>query len=298
LRTNDDNEGSLYFDLSELRDEKIEIEYDADTGTYAVTTPWNKSFVHGIKTEVSAFNRRWDPQRKVWVVSEAGVGGLADVLNGAFDVEVTVAPSASTAAVVAREDIDVHYMGLVKTRTNGDETAYGHDGQDWAYVFPRSVLESFFSGGKTVLSRPTQAATHFAVLGVARSAGEDEIRRAYRRTICQWHPDVCEEPDATEQFMAVQKAREILLDKSLRGRYEAGLAFQESVDGGESHQYNATYSAPVRCGRVAVDIERGVKLGFIHKIHEWKELRDKYGKVLVSSWPAGADMYQERWVTQ
>ena len=40
---------------------------------------------------------------------------------------------------------------------------------------------------------------YYEVLGVARTAGDDEIKRAFRRLARELHPDVSTEPDAADQ---------------------------------------------------------------------------------------------------
>ena len=40
----------------------------------------------------------------------------------------------------------------------------------------------------------------YAVLGVRAGADVQEVRRAYRRRARELHPDVCDAPDAAEQF--------------------------------------------------------------------------------------------------
>ena len=67
---------------------------------------------------------------------------------------------------------------------------------------------------------------HYAVLGVARGATEDDIRKAYRRLVIALHPDKAqqrgEDPEkATEAFREVQAAYECLYDEQERAYYDA-----------------------------------------------------------------------------
>ncbi len=52
----------------------------------------------------------------------------------------------------------------------------------------------------------------FAILGVRRDASLDEVKRAYRRLVMQWHPDRNPSAAAVSEFMRVQAAYELLLD--------------------------------------------------------------------------------------
>ena len=60
---------------------------------------------------------------------------------------------------------------------------------------------------------------YYEVLGVAKDANEDEIKKAYRKLAKQYHPDVNKEPDADEKFKEVQEAYENLSDPQKREQY-------------------------------------------------------------------------------
>ena len=73
---------------------------------------------------------------------------------------------------------------------------------------------------------------YYEALGVEPSAGEAEIKAAYRRLARKYHPDVSKEPGAEERFKSVNEAYEVLRDKEKRAAYDrvgqgtqAGQAF-------------------------------------------------------------------------
>ena len=80
---------------------------------------------------------------------------------------------------------------------------------------------------------------YYATLGVARDAGADDIKKAYRKLARKYHPDVSKEPDAEEKFKEVAEAYEALKDPEKRaaydqlGRHAAGQEFQPPPDWGE-----------------------------------------------------------------
>ncbi|HEV3471999.1 MAG TPA: molecular chaperone DnaJ [Actinomycetota bacterium] len=63
-------------------------------------------------------------------------------------------------------------------------------------------------------------ADHYAVLGVAREATQEEIKRAYRKLARELHPDTNPDPAASERFKEVTHAYEVLSDPQKRERYD------------------------------------------------------------------------------
>jgi molecular chaperone DnaJ len=69
---------------------------------------------------------------------------------------------------------------------------------------------------------------YYEVLGVARSASPDDIRKAFRRLARQYHPDGNKSPDAEGRFKEVNEAYEALSNPEKRAVYDrfghAGLS--------------------------------------------------------------------------
>lgn len=61
---------------------------------------------------------------------------------------------------------------------------------------------------------------YYETLGVESTAGEAEIKTAYRRMARKYHPDVSKEADAEDRFKAVNEAYEALRDPQKRAAYD------------------------------------------------------------------------------
>ena len=75
---------------------------------------------------------------------------------------------------------------------------------------------------------------YYEVLGVAKNAGADEIKKAYRKKAIEYHPD--KNPDdkkAEEKFKEAAEAYEVLSDPDKRSRYDRlGHAGVDGMSGG------------------------------------------------------------------
>ena len=61
---------------------------------------------------------------------------------------------------------------------------------------------------------------YYEVLGVARGADADVVKRAYRKLARKYHPDVSKEKNAENKFKEVQEAYEVLRDPEKRAAYD------------------------------------------------------------------------------
>jgi molecular chaperone DnaJ len=154
---------------------------------------------------------------------------------------------------------------------------------------------------------------YYEVLGVGRDAGEDEIKKSYRRLAMQYHPD--RNPDdasAEANFKEATEAYEILRDKDKRARYDqfghagmgagAGVGFGGFSDldlsdalrafaeafggfgpfGGDSVFGGAAGARPGRAQRRGADLQVRLRLG-LAEIATGVEKTIKYKKFKMCS---------------
>ena len=65
---------------------------------------------------------------------------------------------------------------------------------------------------------------YYEVLGVAKGASEDEIKKAYRALAKKYHPDANKDDKSAEaKFKEINEAYSVLSDKEKRAQYDLSL---------------------------------------------------------------------------
>src|SRR5438552_16666821 len=85
---------------------------------------------------------------------------------------------------------------------------------------------------------------HYEILGVSKTASPDEIRKAHRKLVRQYHPDVNKNNKAAEEkFKEVQEAYDVLSDEHKRRQYDqfghAGIGAGAGPGGVDPSMYEA-----------------------------------------------------------
>ncbi len=285
------------------------IEIEADKRGLIVKTPYSPMFISELKRIIPASDRQFDGPSKAWIVSPQYGQAIQKLIMTVYKVAVHVPDGVWVYKPLERASIRLEYLGQCKQRLDGTVSAFGHDGHTWAVIVPESVLRAFFGSdvsitveGEETRSKANSApSTLYAALLVKPNAGPLELKAAWKRMARLTHPDVNHEPDAAEQFKAVQRAYELLSDPVKRKRYDAGLALEASLAKKEKATRNVFdlsttfFRAPLRCGLLTVDGEQKLGRLVVSRIHSWNDITNERGQVMVSSWNSNRETYEVTW---
>lgn len=261
-----------------------------ENNAYVVQFPYDPMAVQMLKAAIPSTGRSWDNARKCWIISADYQRQAQNALGMSFpDI-------AKTPAVKGVKLLTVHYLGQCKERAPGDISAMGllHTG-NWGAIFPVDVLTTWFENPDEV-TVPAGVVTLYAVLGAHPKDDAAMLKKAYFRMMKQWHPDICHEPDANKMTLRIREAYDILSNPRSRGRYDAGLALEATIDKNfdkgssmrlDSVQDVSIYRSPLRCGHILAEGVDSLGRFVVSRILGWEDISDAQGRVMVSSWRMG-----------
>ena len=268
-----------------------------ENGLLVFTSPYDAELVASLKNTIPGHERKWDPDRKVWLISSTQADNLKRIVSQFFHEKLQLPSIQIKQPVKETRLLEVHYIGACKPRDDGSCTAWAWINGEWGAVFTEQVLRDWFEAGPT---RPGETSTLYSVLGVKPIASGDEIKTAFRRLARIWHPDIAKEPDAEEQFKKINHAYQLLSDPRLRAKYDVGLALTVTTETTLNNRWSSiqsVYRSPLRCGLIMADgIESMPGKFFVEKILVWEDINNPLGQILASTWPMGAKEPLEQWV--
>lgn len=266
-------------------------------GDLILTSPFDRGLVEDIKS-IPYHDRQYMPDTKQWRIKYMWGSDVAAMVKKHLGQDVLV-PSQITQTNPGPtiKLLKVEYIGSVKERSDGSQTATGWADGGWNVIFPQTVLRAWFADE----SKPDEAPTRYAQLGVKPKATQDEIKKAYRLAAKTWHPDLNKDPGATEQFRLIQEAYEMLSNEQSRRKYDAGLMFERDYEKGAKRRKEATvdkygWQPPIRCGWLACEGVESLGRFTVAKILSWSEITNERGESMVSFWPNGATQFQSQWL--
>jgi curved DNA-binding protein len=90
---------------------------------------------------------------------------------------------------------------------------------------------------------------YYNIMGVARNAKQDEIKRAYKKLARKYHPDVNKADDAEARFKEVGEAYDVLKDPEKRAAYDqlganwkSGQDFNPPPNWDEGYEFSGGYT--------------------------------------------------------
>ncbi|KAJ6641818.1 DnaJ protein like 1 [Pseudolycoriella hygida] len=113
----------------------------------------------------------------------------------------------------------------------------------WILKRLRNIPEVYYSISSTTMQ---MGKDYYKILGIAKGASDDEIKKAYRKLALKYHPDKNKAASAEERFKEIAEAYEVLSDKKKRDVYdkygEEGLnggipGMGGNQDGGQNFTY-------------------------------------------------------------
>lgn len=271
-------------------------------GNLQFSFSYNPGLITALKLEVPYADRTWQPDKKVWIVTPKHAAKLVELVAQYIGLQMTLPILSTKTSKLETKILKIEYLGAAKDRGNGEITATGYCEKSWSVIFSLEVLKAWFDPDNK--GKPTETMTLYSILGLSQKVTQEEIKKAFWRLAKQWHPDVCKEPDATEQFKKLSYAYNVLNDPTTRKKYNAGLKLETSLTTKQPGIdwargviiKDEIYRAPLRCGYVLAEGTQVLNRFVVNKVLGWEDVTNDQGLTMVTSWPNGSDFFITEWI--
>ena len=279
---------------------------------YEFYSSYDAGLVQSIKYEIPYNMRRWNPDKKCWIIDDSQIDFLDDIVQDHFGIALQIQhmPKQTTKLPSTRL-IRVEYIGQIKDRGNGELSAYGAIAQfntplgkyspvmgvplplEWKYVFPEPTLKKWFLGGNA--KDAPNVSTFYTVLAIKQNTPQNEIKKAWRKMAKRYHPDINSDDDATKMMQLVNDAYNVLRNPQKRKKYDAGLRLQNSLSANNKPIRGSDFTIPIRCGMILAKGHDRVGRFIVDEILEWTDIVEN-GRTLVTSWDLSTNSLRREWV--
>lgn len=124
---------------------------------------------------------------------------------------------------------------------------------------------------------------YYKIMGLDKSASQDEIKRSYRKLARKYHPDVSQEAGAEEKFKALGEAYEILKNPEKRAEYDAlSLHWQQQSQASSQHNQQTSGNNPSREQQFEDFINRVFGQGRTQHSSDFESPSDIHARVQIS----------------
>ena len=94
---------------------------------------------------------------------------------------------------------------------------------------------------------------YYSILGIERGAGEDDIKKAYRKLARKYHPDVSKDPEGEAKFKDVSEAYQTLKDAEKREAYDRLGSHQSGEDFVPSRDWGQEFNTQFNDGKASFE---------------------------------------------
>lgn len=131
---------------------------------------------------------------------------------------------------------------------------------------------------------------YYKVLGVKRRASQEEIKKAYKKLVKLYHPDINPDPKAAEIFKDINEAYNVLKDKKKKEQYDAKLKNKRKqketvVDGQYIYYENPKHKVIKTLSKILIVLLILSVIGYFiyHFVYlqYWDFIKDNYQIVLI-----------------